>query len=192
MAKTQQLTKESLLEEATQQFSRHGFSEASVRSICKQVGGSVAAINYHFGNKNNLVATVVENAIQKFSTALEESFNESPNDLSGFLFSYGMKLSHFKKEILITFRNMFTLTTMETEFSEKLIQVMDKFFSCSHELATAGHEREFSSEEIKERVKFFNSVVTMEILKRTLMPNAVEYPNYEEWLRRQIDFILKK
>lgn len=192
MKKSQHLTKESLLNEASLQFSQHGFSEASVRSICKEVGVSVAAINYHFGNKNNLVTTVVENSVNKFAQALDESLNENHCELKDFLYSYGMKLFNHKKELLITFRNMFTSSVDEGEFSSLIIKVMEKFFNNSRIVAERKSDIDFSEEDLKNRVDIFNSVIALEIVRRNLMPSAAEYTPYENWLRYQIDFIFRK
>lgn len=55
------LTKARLLEAAGEEFAEKGFAAARVRSICRRSGANPAAINYHFGGKEQLyVAAVVE------------------------------------------------------------------------------------------------------------------------------------
>ncbi len=54
-------TKARLLEAAGEEFAEKGFMGATVRSICKKADANVAAVNYHFGDKERLyVQTVME------------------------------------------------------------------------------------------------------------------------------------
>ncbi len=47
-------TKQHLLDAAQKLFAEHGFRKTSVRDIAKEAGSNVAAVNYHFGSKENL------------------------------------------------------------------------------------------------------------------------------------------
>jgi TetR/AcrR family transcriptional regulator, regulator of cefoperazone and chloramphenicol sensitivity len=49
-------TRERLLEAARQVFSEHNFQGATVREICRRAEANVAAVNYHFGSKEGLLA----------------------------------------------------------------------------------------------------------------------------------------
>ncbi|MDD5383993.1 MAG: CerR family C-terminal domain-containing protein [Gallionella sp.] len=49
-------TRERLLDAAREAFSQHGFQGATVREICRRAEANVAAVNYHFGNKDGLLA----------------------------------------------------------------------------------------------------------------------------------------
>ncbi len=54
-------TKARLVEAAGEEFAEKGFLGATVRSICKKADANVAAVNYHFGDKERLyVQTVME------------------------------------------------------------------------------------------------------------------------------------
>jgi AcrR family transcriptional regulator len=51
--------KRRLLEAAEQLFADKGFDVVSVRDITQQAGANVAAVNYHFGSRDGLIAVVV-------------------------------------------------------------------------------------------------------------------------------------
>jgi AcrR family transcriptional regulator len=54
-------TKARLLEAAGAEFAEKGFDLATIRSICRRAGANVAAVNYHFGDKEQLyIAAVLE------------------------------------------------------------------------------------------------------------------------------------
>lgn len=49
-------TRMRLLEAAREVFSQHGFQDATVREICRRAEANGAAVNYHFGSKDALLA----------------------------------------------------------------------------------------------------------------------------------------
>lgn len=51
-----------LIEAAGEVFAAKGFKAATVRDICTRAGANVAAINYHFGDKEKLYAQVLRYA----------------------------------------------------------------------------------------------------------------------------------
>jgi AcrR family transcriptional regulator len=55
-------TRQRLVNEAGQIFARKGFNAASVREICAAAGANVAAVHYHFGDKQRLYVEVLRQA----------------------------------------------------------------------------------------------------------------------------------
>jgi AcrR family transcriptional regulator len=49
-------TRARLIDAARAVFAQHGFQGATVREICSCAGANVAAVNYHFGSKEGLLA----------------------------------------------------------------------------------------------------------------------------------------
>jgi AcrR family transcriptional regulator len=56
-------TGQRLLEAAAQLFAQRGFSDVTVREICRAADANVAAVNYHFQDKLGLYTAVVRTAI---------------------------------------------------------------------------------------------------------------------------------
>jgi AcrR family transcriptional regulator len=58
------VTRNRLMKVAARLFAAQGFKRVTVRDICRDAGANVAAINYHFGDKEGLYTEVVRMAIQ--------------------------------------------------------------------------------------------------------------------------------
>jgi AcrR family transcriptional regulator len=52
-------TRQHLLEAAAEVFAEVGFRAATVRQICEKAGANIAAVNYHFGDKEELYKAVL-------------------------------------------------------------------------------------------------------------------------------------
>jgi AcrR family transcriptional regulator len=58
-------TRTRLLDAAREAFSQHGFQGTTVRDICRRAEANVAAVNYHFGSKDGLLAETLNFASLK-------------------------------------------------------------------------------------------------------------------------------
>lgn len=67
-------TRQQLLEAAGEVFAGVGFRNATVRAICERAGANIAAVNYHFRDKDALYAEVLrysqEQALKKYPPSL--------------------------------------------------------------------------------------------------------------------------
>lgn len=61
-SRAQAETRQALLEAAGELFAEKGFRLASTREICRKAGTDIAAIHYHFGNKEKLYEAVLRYA----------------------------------------------------------------------------------------------------------------------------------
>lgn len=69
-------TRERLILAAREVFSQQGFQSATVREICRRAEANVAAVNYHFGGKDGLLAEALNfaplKALQQSNALLDE------------------------------------------------------------------------------------------------------------------------
>lgn len=69
-------TKDKILKIAHSLFSEKGVNAVGIREIAKAADVNIAAINYHFTNKENLYHETIKNSIFVMTKATEEIFNE--------------------------------------------------------------------------------------------------------------------
>lgn len=70
-------TKQALLDAAGELFSEHGVDGASIRAIAERGGANIAAINYHFGSKENLYTEVLRHVLgQSECTRAQEAVTQ--------------------------------------------------------------------------------------------------------------------
>ncbi|MFZ4714290.1 MAG: TetR/AcrR family transcriptional regulator [Bacteriovoracaceae bacterium] len=69
-------TKERIIEVATGLFADRGFEGASIREIAKIAEVNLAAVNYHFSNKQNLYHEVLRTGFVRFNTQISNLARE--------------------------------------------------------------------------------------------------------------------
>ncbi len=67
MAKVKDIakTRERLLDAAEIEFGTRGFKNATIRAICRRARANIAAVNYHFSDKDDLYLQVFRRALNK-------------------------------------------------------------------------------------------------------------------------------
>jgi TetR/AcrR family transcriptional regulator, regulator of cefoperazone and chloramphenicol sensitivity len=58
-------TRQRLLEAAGEVFAERGFRDATTQEICRRAAANIAAVHYHFGDKEELYRTVIQYAEQR-------------------------------------------------------------------------------------------------------------------------------
>src|SRR3982750_3116377 len=78
-------TKERILGAAETLFARHGFAGASLRQVTASANVNLAAVNYHFGSKENLINEVFRRRLDALNghrlQALDVVLTEQRNTL---------------------------------------------------------------------------------------------------------------
>ena len=93
MSKAQFSTKERILDAAETLFAQHGFAGTSLRQVTSRADVNIAAVNYHFGSKENLVNEVFrrrmdEMSAQRLSRLQEAVKAEGGGDLDAILAAF--------------------------------------------------------------------------------------------------------
>lgn len=82
-------TKDRILGAAEELFAQFGFSGTSLRQVTSRADVNIAAVNYHFGSKENLVNEVFRRRLDELSlkrlSALKDALQADPADLEGIL-----------------------------------------------------------------------------------------------------------
>ena len=89
--------RQQLLEAAAEVFAEVGFRNATVREICRRAGANIAAINYHFGDKEKLYADVLRHAhsraLEKYPPLQGVAANATPEQkLRAFVHSFLLRI----------------------------------------------------------------------------------------------------
>jgi AcrR family transcriptional regulator len=114
-------TKQRLIEAAEELFADEGFDRVSVRDITTKAGANVAAVNYHFGSREGLIAVVLTRYINPVNEerlarleALERRAAGKPVPI---------------EEVLDAFIRPFATQVRRSELSEKIFfKLMGRMF----------------------------------------------------------------
>ncbi|MGO1541531.1 MAG: TetR/AcrR family transcriptional regulator [Luteimonas sp.] len=85
-------TKERILGAAEELFAQQGFGGTSLRQVTSRAEVNIAAVNYHFGSKENLVNEVFRRRMDEMSAQrlemLRQATTERPDDLEAVLAAF--------------------------------------------------------------------------------------------------------
>ena len=85
-------TKDRILAAAELLFAQHGFAETSLRAVTSRADANLAAVNYHFGSKSNLVNEVFRRRLDELSRrrldALSDAESQRPGELEAVLAAF--------------------------------------------------------------------------------------------------------
>jgi AcrR family transcriptional regulator len=85
-------TKERILHAAEDLFAQHGFAGTSLRQVTSRADVNIAAVNYHFGSKENLVHEVFKHRMDEMSekrlTQLSKAIEKEPGNLEAILLAF--------------------------------------------------------------------------------------------------------
>lgn len=85
-------TKDRILGAAEELFAQHGFAGTSLRQVTSRADVNIAAVNYHFGSKENLVNEVFRRRLDELSenriNALRRAVEEQPGSLEALLSAF--------------------------------------------------------------------------------------------------------
>ena len=92
MSSTRFSTKERILGAAEELFAQQGFSGTSLRQVTSRAEVNIAAVNYHFGSKENLVNEVFRRRMDDMSARrlemLRKAREEAPDSLEAILAAF--------------------------------------------------------------------------------------------------------
>ncbi|MFT4246946.1 MAG: TetR family transcriptional regulator [Pseudomonas sp.] len=85
-------TKDRILGAAEELFAQHGFAGTSLRQVTSHADVNIAAVNYHFGSKENLVNEVFRRRMDEMTATrlnqLEAARRDRPGDLAAVLAAF--------------------------------------------------------------------------------------------------------
>ena len=85
-------TKDRILGAAEELFAQHGFAGTSLRQVTSRADVNIAAVNYHFGSKENLVNEVFRRRMDEMSAhrlaALKTALERHPGELEPILAAF--------------------------------------------------------------------------------------------------------
>lgn len=82
MNKTQDIElKDRIIETARELLLKHGYRNISLRKIAREVGVSATSIYLHFENKDDLIHTLMEQAIDRLNDLLEKKANRKKDPI---------------------------------------------------------------------------------------------------------------
>lgn len=86
----------SLMEVARREFVDCGYGAASIRAIAQKAGVSLSAMYYHYTNKQDLLAAMIDSGLELFLERLDTAMLAAEPSPTGRLNAYTEALVHFR------------------------------------------------------------------------------------------------
>ena len=117
-------TKMKIMKAARVLFSDHGFEGTSIRDIAKAADVNVASVNYHFTNKENLFAEILQTGYNECSQEMKRIYENNEKNLENTIvdfFKHHVEnshdlISHFKMMMSPQHSHHLTASSTEDEF----------------------------------------------------------------------------
>jgi len=77
-------TKDRILDAAEELIGRDGYAATSLRSVTTAAGVNLAAVHYHFGSKDVLVADLLDHLAERMAQGLDEALHAARFDSACF------------------------------------------------------------------------------------------------------------
>lgn len=108
MVKEKLETKTKLVNKAKELFAQHGFKGTSVRLIADSAGVNIASVNYHFGSKESLYWSVIDETFNQMDEGIKQACEASKS------------IEEMAENIFVYFRQSATdmLTSMKVFLSD--------------------------------------------------------------------------
>lgn len=106
-------TKTKILAAAAALFAKSGYEGTSVREIAKMANVNIAAINYHFGNKDKLYWETFVQSIQNMEKHLEAL--EASGEIEDFVWQMFLVLKEQQDSLINTFKLMLSASVPEPQ-----------------------------------------------------------------------------
>ena len=153
------MTKEKILSAAQELFEERGFNGTSVRDIATKADVNVALINYHFGSKDSLIATLVEEMANASFIKLADIYKSNESPLQKLFLAIDImvdKIVDNKKYYQMLHSELATIS--RPELKEQLVKSMKRNRTELKNIIEEGQEK-----------KIFRTDVDMELTISTLI-----------------------
>ena len=176
------MKKESIIEVASELFSKSGYRSVSMSSIAKKLKITKPALYYHFKNKEELYMKAINNAFEKTMKEMQRSLKNSESSLTSLSMAYlraGQKRGSFSK-IASYNRDTSINSDYLKDLKEKILAIFEKNIIDSQE------------RKLKKKRSFKNEAVLLVGLIDGLMMNVkLKNSKIKEQIKRVIPIVTK-
>jgi len=170
--------KEKIILAAINCIEKYGMHSVTIRKIAKEANVNIAAINYHFNNKDKLISEALKQTLKEaFTVNLEENFLNNEQDIYKALYSFFLDTIegalNYPEIIKAHLYRPFIYGDYQSEFVEKFNNFLEDLLNrCSEQFKdTDENEIRFS---------------IIQVVSAVLLP--IMFPNlFENFLKQGID-----